>query len=91
LRRSVDGLDALEKVKYLSPDLIILDLTMPRMNGFQTARQLRARMVCAPIILFTVSAGLIRPEQAQAAGVTAMVAKEDYDGLRTHIETLLTA
>jgi CheY-like chemotaxis protein len=61
------------------------------MNGFQTARQLRARMFGAPIILFTVSAEFIRPEQAQAAGVNAVVAKEDFDGLRTHIQTLLTA
>jgi CheY-like chemotaxis protein len=88
---AVDGLDALEKVRYLSPDLIILDLTMPRMNGFQTARQLRARLVATPIILYTVSAQLIKPEQAKAAGVNAVVAKEDLDGLRTHIETLLAA
>jgi CheY-like chemotaxis protein len=88
---AVDGLDALEKAPYLNPDLIILDLTMPRMNGFQTARQLRARLVSAPIILFTVSAGLIKPEQAQAAGVNAVVDKEDFDGLRIHIETLLAA
>jgi CheY-like chemotaxis protein len=87
---AVGGLDAIEKVKYLSPNLVILDLTMPRMDGFQTASELRAKMVDAPIILLTVSAGLIEPEQAQAAGANAVVAKEDFDGLRTHIETLLT-
>ncbi len=86
---AVDGLDALEKTRYLSPNLIILDLTMPRMNGFQTARQLRATSFCAPIILYTVSAELIKPEQAEAAGINAVVAKEDLDGLRIHIETLL--
>jgi DNA-binding NarL/FixJ family response regulator len=31
---AVDGLDALEKARHLKPDLIILDLSMPRMNGF---------------------------------------------------------
>jgi two-component system, NarL family, nitrate/nitrite response regulator NarL len=87
---AVDGLDALEKVQGLRPDLIILDLAMPRMNGFQTATQLRARMFGAPIILYTISAGLLNLEQVQAAGVNAVVAKEDFDGLRSHIETLLT-
>ena len=41
---AIDGIDALEKASHLNPDLIILDIAMPRMNGLQTARELRARM-----------------------------------------------
>ncbi len=88
---AVDGLDALEKTRCLRPDLIILDLTMPRMNGFQTARQLRAMKFDVPIILYTVSAELIKPEIAAASGVTVVVAKEDLDGLRMHVYRLLVA
>jgi CheY-like chemotaxis protein len=51
---AIDGLDALEKAQNLNPDLIILDLAMPRMNGLQAARKLRALMNNVPIILFMV-------------------------------------
>jgi hypothetical protein len=44
-----------------------------------------------PIILFTVSAELIRPERALAPGVTVVVAKEDLCRLQLHLDTLLTA
>src|SRR5580698_3789096 len=37
---AVDGLDAIEKARGLSPDLIVLDLSMPRMNGLEAARKL---------------------------------------------------
>jgi DNA-binding NarL/FixJ family response regulator len=37
---AIDGIDALEKASHLNPDLIILDIAMPRMNGLQTAREL---------------------------------------------------
>jgi CheY-like chemotaxis protein len=46
---------------------------MPRMSGFQNARELRAMKIRVPIILFIVSAELIRPEQSLAAGVTVVV------------------
>ena len=46
---AVGGIDALEKASHLNPDLIILDIAMPRMNGLQTARELRARMYKIPI------------------------------------------
>ncbi len=57
---AVDGLDALEKAGFLMPDLIILDLTMPRMNGFQTApRELRA-MVSAGVTVVVAKEDLCR-------------------------------
>src|SRR3954451_6517405 len=38
---AVDGVDALEKVQQHNPDLILLDIMMPRMSGFQVCRKLK--------------------------------------------------
>jgi CheY-like chemotaxis protein len=88
---AVDGLDALEKARDLRPDLIIMDLEMPRMNGFQTARALRTRNVSAPIILFTIYADAVRWQDAQAAGLSAVVSKSDLSTLQQEIDRLLLA
>ena len=88
---AADGVDALEKARDLKPDLIVLDLSMPRMNGLKAARELRAMMARVPIILFTLYADEVRPEDATAAGVNAIVSKEDLLGLQQNIENLLVA
>ena len=86
---AVDGLDALDKARDLHPDLIILDLEMPRLNGFQTARALRTRNVNTPIILFTIYADAVRPQDVTAAGLDAVVSKSDLSSLQQEIERLL--
>lgn len=86
---AVDGVDALEKACQLRPDLIILDLQMPRMNGLEAARELRAMRMSAPIILFTLYGDVVRPEDALAAGVSAVVPKTNLPALREHIDKLL--
>lgn len=50
-----DGVDALEKIKAEKPDLIILDLTMPRMDGFEFLEQMRGngRASAVPVIVLT--------------------------------------
>jgi DNA-binding NarL/FixJ family response regulator len=88
---AVDGIDALEKARHLNPDLIILDIAMPRMNGLQTARELRARMHRAPIILFTWYADAVQPGDAEEAGITAVISKSNPAALQNHVKSLLAA
>ncbi|OPF80379.1 DNA-binding response regulator [Streptomyces antioxidans] len=50
---AVDGLDALDKVGSYDPELIVLDVLMPRMDGLTAARRLRATGVTLPILMLT--------------------------------------
>jgi CheY-like chemotaxis protein len=88
---AIDGLDAVEKARDISPDLIILDFAMPRMDGLKAAPELRALRPNTPIILFTICAENIRSDVAAAAGVSAVVSKSDLAQLQRHIDSLLVA
>jgi len=88
---AVDGLDALEKASHLNPDLIILDVALPRMNGLQAARELRARSYTVPIILFTWYADAVQPEDAEKAGISAVISKTNPAALQSHVKSLLAA
>jgi CheY-like chemotaxis protein len=55
VREAIDGLDAIEKAKTLRPDLILLDLAMPRLNGAEAAAVLKNDMPETPVILFTLT------------------------------------
>jgi DNA-binding NarL/FixJ family response regulator len=88
---AVDGIGALEKARHLNPDLIILDIAMPRMNGLQTARERRARMHKVPIILFTWYADAVQPEHAVAAGISAVISKSNPAALQSRVNSLLAA
>jgi CheY-like chemotaxis protein len=74
---AVDGLDALEKVRDLKPDLIVLDLSMPRMNGIDAAREIDRICPGVPILLYTMHADVLRNGRKLPAGVTEVVAKNE--------------
>ena len=52
---AVDGIDAIRKAKTSQPDLILLDLAMPRLNGAEVAAVLKNEMPETPVILFTMT------------------------------------
>ncbi|MFD3870994.1 response regulator transcription factor [Streptomyces sp. NPDC058623] len=53
VQTAVDGLDALERTDSYAPDLIVLDIQMPRMDGLTAARRLRAAGAVTPILMLT--------------------------------------
>src|ERR1700737_293336 len=72
---AVDGVDAIEKAIALKPDLVVLDLAMPRMNGVEAASELRARMPRVPIVLFTMYDDAVGRALALSAGASIVVSK----------------
>jgi two-component system response regulator NreC len=49
-----DGLEAVQKVKRLLPDVVVLDSTMPYLNGIEAARQVRAQFPHIRIVILTM-------------------------------------
>jgi two-component system response regulator EvgA len=72
-----DGLNAVEQASQLSPDLIIIDLSMPRMNGLDAARELRSLCPNVPILLNTMHSAVIRSEVSLPEGITEVVDKRE--------------
>jgi DNA-binding NarL/FixJ family response regulator len=77
---AVDGVDAIEKAKRLKPDLILLDLSMPRMNGAEAASILKDQMPGVRIILFTMYSEWFGDTLASALGVDIVLSKPDGMG-----------
>jgi|ERR1700683_570956 DNA-binding NarL/FixJ family response regulator len=74
---ATDGVDAIEKIKELKPDLILMDLAMPKMNGAEVASIIKSSMPHIPIILFSVYGEKIGKALASAVGVDIVLSKPD--------------
>ena len=86
---AVDGQEAVEKAKKHQPDLIILDLSMPKMDGLQAATAICKFLPSVPIILFTMYANVIQQTDAEVSGITRVVSKNEPHTIVRHCEELL--
>jgi CheY-like chemotaxis protein len=73
--RAGTGEDALLQVETLSPDLVLTDLSMPGMNGFEVARQIKLRPDAPNVILVTFHDSETLRLEAFAAGADGLVDK----------------
>jgi DNA-binding NarL/FixJ family response regulator len=70
-----DGLQAIEKAQQRKPDLIVLDLVMPGMNGLDAARVINGILPEVSMILFTLHSDSLVQEQARSAGIATVISK----------------
>ena len=87
-----NGREGIDKAILLCPDLILLDLSMPVMNGFQAARELHRLLPKVPLLMFTSFGSAEIEDEARASGITAVKSKsEDLESLCGSIQELLDA
>ena len=70
-----NGSEGIEKARKLHPNLIVLDLAMPGMNGIDASRILKRLMPSVPIVMFTTFADSHIKTAAVAAGVHEVIDK----------------
>lgn len=72
-----NGREALEKIKKEQPDLVLLDLMMPGMNGFETCRHIRASEATRkiPVLIITALRSESDSDAAAASGANEFIIK----------------
>ena len=88
--RRADGISALECVDEVAPDIILVDLMMPKMNGQETIRQLRKKGITVPIVAFTALDDPDIHQEATDAGCNIVLTKPCKPTILVqHIQNLL--
>jgi DNA-binding NarL/FixJ family response regulator len=72
-----NGLDAVRKAEALKPNVVILNVTMPVLDGFEAARQIRKKLPQVAIVILSSNADKRFIEEAKKIGVKAYIPKNE--------------
>jgi two-component system chemotaxis response regulator CheY len=84
-----NGWSGVKKFEELKPDVVVLDLSMPDINGIEAARWMSESDPTVPLILFTIFEIEGIERAAKRAGICAVVIKTEAWRLLTSIETAI--
>ncbi len=75
-----DGAEALEKIKEVKPDLVLLDLIMPKMNGFEVLRAVKGddALKSIPVAILSNLSQVTDEEEARKNGAADFIVKSDF-------------
>ena len=79
-----NGKQAIEEAQRLRPDLIVLDLSMPVMNGFDAARVLKRLMPTVLLIMYSAFGDRVAEHQARLIGISEVVSKSEHASVLIH-------
>jgi DNA-binding NarL/FixJ family response regulator len=86
---AANGQEAIDQAMVLTPDIIVLDLVMPVMDGLQAARRMAVIAPKIPTVMLTMYASDQLRTEASEIGVQSVVSKSQSSSLVGTIETLL--
>lgn len=75
IAQASDGEQVIELLKTRRPDLIIMDISMPRLDGIEALRRLKERTDCPPVLILTANSGEVTVRAALDAGAKGFVPK----------------
>ena len=85
---AVDGADAVKKAHQLAPDLIVMDFSMPEMDGVEAAREIARSGTDIPILLLSRHLSPQMIESARRAGMRGAISKAEISKMRYAIKAL---
>lgn len=86
---AVDGQDAIDKVQELSPDVVVLDFSMPRLNGIEAAREILRIRPRTKIVLCSMYLNTHIGSLADKAGIHASLSKDSIGRIVSGVEDAL--
>jgi two-component system response regulator EvgA len=87
--RAADGLDAVQKAEDIQPDLILLDIGLPKLNGFEVLRRVRKLSTHSKILIFSEDDSAELAQAALSFGANGYLLKSNADQLQDAVEAIL--
>ncbi len=72
-----DGLEGIKLSQMLQPDVILMDLEMPILNGYEATRWIKTHQPASRVIILSIHTGSSERERARAVGADSLVVKGD--------------